>query len=280
MVDDQQEPQGDEESLDSESAPEDENTEGVQADDRTQEDGSQEDQGESEEEMKPLDEAQQNMVNKVVGGKVGKQREAERRADAAERELADIKAKQPKAKAPEIPPMPNPDDFVGDPVGFKKANENWAEAKAEGAKFDAKLEAGEAEQTRQAEVQQQETNRRNQETLKGYSDNSNTFGIDTEQMAREAILVGDAMTRPEVAAFIVNDPHGPLITNHLANNPLELDKVAQMSTPEAAIYIATEIKPKLNGARKGTKAPKPADIIAGKGAGDKKFPLTKGATFE
>lgn len=277
MVINQQEPQEIEEDLTSESAPEDENTEDTEAQDQESEAEASED---SPEEKVTFSDAQQSIFNREMNKKVAQKGEVDRKLDETQRELADLRAAQPKPKAPTIPPVPSLDDFITDPQGYEKAVQERDEAIAASTRFDEQTKAHQDEQARQANEQQQVQIKETRKSIESYEVNSDSFGIAKDQRLQEAALVGGAMTRPEVALFIINDPHGPLITNHLANNPLELDKLVQMSTPEAAIYIATEIKPKLKGAKKGTKAPKPADIIKGQGAGDNKFPHTKGAKFE
>ena len=50
---------------------------------------------------------------------------------------------------------------------------------------------------------------------------------------------------PELVQHVLHDAQGPALTVYLANHIEELDKIGGMSPIGAAIYIETQIKPKL-----------------------------------
>jgi len=272
MDDLQQEPQ-DQDGQVSESAPEEPVTEGQEADNPTPEDADQE-------EKVVFDDKQQEVFNKALGGKVAKQRDAERRADEAEAKLAEVTAQIPQKEAPKIPDIPNPEDFVGDPQGLQKAIEDRDVVIVEGAKFNADLEAQEADQQRQAQQQMQERADQIQEQAKSFVETAKSFGIKPEDVDKDGKLVSAAIGSHEIDDHIIAHKQGPLISKFLAKNPLECDAIRAMTPMQASLHIDKAILPKLAGMIKQTTAPDPPDILDGQGAPDAVPDSIKGATFK
>lgn len=223
-----------------------------------------------------FDDAQQAKVDEIVGTKVAKLHEERRLREAAEARAAELEAKLPKEVAPDIPDMPDPYDEDYE----KKVAERDA-ALVERARFDAQIKAREDEQAREAQRLIQEEAQRQQEVVDGYEANAKSFGIETEQMRKDAQMVSSYIPSAELESFVLNDTQGPLVVNYLASNPLELEKIRSMPTViEAALYIANEIKPKIASSRKSTNAPKPVEIVDGNGAPEKVHPALKDAVWK
>lgn len=273
---------------DNQQEPNEENTEGIQISEQAAEEENQDQSqdadnaGNEEGSQEPkvtFDDKQQAKVNDLIGKKVAKTHEETRRADEAERQLAELQASQPKTEAPEIPPMPDPDDFYGDPNGLKAAQDARDTVISERAKFDAGVEQQNQFQADQTVRQQQERAQKQRETFASYAETADTFGIKNDQMLKDAFILGQSLSN-EVQGFIAEDAQGPLIANHLATDILELDKLRSMTPMQASIHIETEIRPKLASTRKATNTPAPAEIVDGASVPEKSSPFLQGVKFE
>lgn len=273
--------------VDNQQEPNEENTHGIQISDQATEKENQ-DQSQSadnagneegsEEKRVSFSAEQQAIFDKTVGKKVAKTHEITRERDELLRQLDETKAKLPQAEAPEIPELPDPDDFYGNPEGLKAAFEARDKLVNERAEFDAGVKQNEKAQADQTLKQQQERFQRQQKAGLEYFENAKTFDIKQEDIMKEATIVSQSVS-PDIQDFLVEDAQGPLITNYLANNILELDKLKSMSTPQAAVYIANEVKPKLAGIKKTTETPHPLDMDEGQGMPDKMDKRLEGVKF-
>jgi len=265
-----------------------ENTDGIQLSDQATEEQNL-DQGNGVDSATPgegspedrivFDDRQQAKVNELIGGKVAQTHKERQRADEAERKLADFQAQMPQAEAPAIPDMPDPEDFYGNPDGLKTAMDTRDEAIKQRATFDAQTTWEQSQLQAQANQQAQAQAQKQHEVNVKYGQTAESFGIKTEQMAQEAAVLSNSGLDFGVQNHLVEDPQGPLIVNFLAKNMLELDKLRSMSPMQAAIHIATEIKPKLAGIKKQSSTPHPLDMDDGKGVPEKTDPRLKGVTF-
>lgn len=234
----------------------------------------------SQEQKVSFDEAQQAKVNSLISDKVAKTHEERRLREDAEQRLADFQAQMPKPQEPTVPDLPDPDEFYGDPTGYNAKLHARDTAIQERAEFDARNRLIQDQQQYQTRQREHEVALKQQAAIEGYSKAAESFGITGDQMQKDAATVMQIGIPSELSDHLVNDAQGPLVTNFLANNLLEAEKLRTMTPLEAAVYVATEIKPKLTGARKLTKAPAPANIVGGGGAPSKDNPLLDGVTFE
>jgi hypothetical protein len=233
----------------------------------------------AEENKVTFDERQQEVMNKAIGEKVAKTHEERRLREEAEAKYQRLLDNQPKPKEPTIPELPDVDDFYGDPNGYNARILAREEAIREHAVFNAqnRLVRDQQEQkAREAEYEQQVKQR---EAVESYTKKAADFGLTNEQLNKDASLVTQAGIHPELSVHLLNDPQGPLVTNYLANNVLELDRVRNLSPIDAAVYIATVVRPLLKGVKQSTKAPAPASIDNGGGVPEKQPQSIKGATF-
>lgn len=263
----------------SDSSTENENVE-TDTDETEQEQGGDQSHESSQEDQVTFDEKQQAKVNQIVGEKVAKTYEERRRADELERELSEIKKRVPEPTAPEIPPLPNVNDFYGDPEGYNRKLVERDAAIQKRAEFDAQQRYLQDQQQQQVQRAEFEKAQKQQASIQSYAENAKSFGIDAGQMQKDAQTVLQVGITTELSDHIVSDPQGALITNYLAKNLVELDTIARMSPMSAAIYIANEVKPKLKGVKKSSSAPEPTKIVGGGGAPEKVPSAIAGAKFE
>ncbi|PHS61782.1 MAG: hypothetical protein COB09_17085 [Thalassobium sp.] len=227
-----------------------------------------------------FDEPQQAKVNELIGQKVGAQRAAERRAEDLQRQLTEMQGKLPEDKAPELPPLPNPDEHFDDPAKYKAQVEAREAAIIKRAEFNAGQQAHEAQIQQETYRKQVENQEVQKQRVTKYEGSAKSFGIEEAAMNDSAnILARDGISEG-LFYHILDDAHGPLITAHLANDPVERDKVFRMSLAQAAVYIHSEVKPKLTGTRKTTTAPKPVSIVSGSGIPDKEPDINKRAVYK
>lgn len=233
----------------------------------------------SQEQMTPLDEKQQAKFNNEIGKKVAQGHGYRRERDEALREIESLKANIPTPIAPDVPNMPNPDDFYDEPEKLKAELEKWNKANVERAAFDTEQTLVKNQQLFQAQEQERQIVANINTAVDGYKKNAETFNITQDQLRQAGQTVRDSGLSQDVQMFLLDDPQGPLIVTTLANNPVELDKIRSMTPIQAAAYIATDVKPKLAGTGKQSETPNPPGIIDGGGVPDKVPDSIKKATF-
>jgi hypothetical protein len=207
----------------------------------------------------PLTEEQQAVVNDAIGKKVAKQREAERKAQEYEQQLAEARQKLQQYEAPVRPDIPPPPDPYEDNFAAKVAHRDAMIAKA--AQFDARQDA---QREQEAARQQQAAAEQKQKLAKAEEDfikNGTNLGIDRDELYAASMRVAPHIAGP-IGLRVLNDPQGPEIAQYLDKNPLELDKLARMEVFDAAIYIENTIKPKAKRAPPKL-APEPTENLSG-----------------
>jgi hypothetical protein len=232
------------------------------------------DTGEHQEEKITFSPEQQQHVDEIVGKKVFKLREAERQTEKLAKQLEELKAAAPTETRPAIPDLPDPYD-----EDYEVRIQARDEALRKAATFDAEQRLSQSQQeAKQRELQEAEQ-QRFQETAQRYATRAKTLGIAEAELQAAGQRVMQFGVSDEVAGFILEEEAGPLITQYLSNNPLELDKLARMSPMNAGVYIATTVKSNATALKKKvTSAPDPVEPIRGNGAAENLGP--KGATYE
>ena len=76
----------------------------------------------------------------------------------------------------------------------------------------------------------QERARQAKEAQAKFVERANDFGIDEQQYTLDAQVVSMSGVSPQLQDVLVMDEQGPLLVNHLANNPDELAQVRNLST--------------------------------------------------
>jgi len=217
---------------------------------------------------------QQEVFNKVIGEKTFKQREAERKLQAAEKELADLRAKLPQEQRPQIPQMPDPYDADYD----KKVLERDKAIKEQAA-YDARQQTLQEQEANAIRMRQEAQQAELVKRATTYAERAEKMGIDSNDLQNSANALAQYGISDDLTQFILKDDQGPLLTTYLARNPVALEELQGLSPIELGHHIAVSIKPNLAPARTRTQAPDPPDVLDGGGS-----PPTergpKGATYE
>jgi hypothetical protein len=217
---------------------------------------------------------QQKIFDRAIGEKTFKMREAERRAEAAERKAADLAAKLPQSARPAIPKAP--DQYDAD---YEEKMAARDQALREAAAYDAKQEA--VREQREA-AQRQRLQAENDELVEAataYKERAEKAGVAGPDLQEAGKAIAKFGISDDLAKFIMKDAQGPLMTMYLARNPTHLEKMHSMSPIQVGAYIASDLKPLLATVKTETQAPDPADVLDGGGSPpSKRGP--KGATFE
>lgn len=223
---------------------------------------------------------EQEKVQAAINRQHAKYREEERRRKEVEAKLHELEQRVQGYEAskpePSIPPIPDPYDDDYD----QKIRERDAAILAK-AKYDAESEyktkaQEELENTRRTAEQE-----RLQSQITSYQKRVTEIGLNPDSMEAATQKVIDYGVSQSIAQFILEDVDGPLFTAYLAENPIELSELNEMSPMQAAIKMHTDIRAKSSGLKpQRSKAPPPADTLQGNGAGDIKSPYLSGAKFE
>jgi hypothetical protein len=217
---------------------------------------------------------QQAVFDKVIGEKTFKAREAERKAEAAEKRLQELEAQLPKENRPSIPSLPDPYD-----ADYQQKIAARDEAIKAAAAFDAKQELV---RNQQQNVQRQRVEAQQQELVKSatvYKERSDKLGINPSELQTAANALSSFGISEDLTKFLLKDEQGPLMTMFMARNPIVLERMSGLSPLEMGHYIASEIKPKLATVKPRTQAPAPADVLDG-GGSPRSERGPKGAKFE
>lgn len=207
----------------------------------------------------PLTPEQQEAVNEAIGKKVAKQREAERQAQEIQQQLAEAQRRLQQYEAPVRPDIPPPPDPYEDDFAAKVAHRDAMIAKA--AQYDGQI-AWQRQQEEQLREQAAAAERERVRTMVNtYSETANKLGITADELKIAGAQIAPLMP-DRLAMRILNDEQGPEITVWLARNIAEADKMAHMSPEDAAVYLATVVKPKAKRAPPKL-APEPADRLTG-----------------
>ena len=205
-------------------------------------------------------------------------RAAEKKAVLLEKKLqeqAASAARETNAVRPTIPPYPNALE-----ADFDEKVKARDAAIVAAANFDKEQEALAAskkiEQDQLVERSKQQVAANAQEFAKRAA----KLGIKPAAMRRAEVTVASVLAdgNREVAAHLLKDEQGPLIVNYLFKNPLVLDKLADMDTISAAVFVETKIKPRIKAKGLGKAKPRAQQRVPGSGvATEKDNPFLKGA---
>lgn len=219
-------------------------------------------------------------TRKAINKQHAKYREEERKRIAAEKEAQTLKEKLDAIEAKNgevhIPDLPDPfDDDYEEKVKLRD------EAIMQKAQRDAQQQSIIERQNANKEAADKAEQERVNSLINGYAQQVTKLGLNAEDINKAGDTVVSYGIDAGVAEFILGDEDGPLITQYLANNPLELDDLRNLPPIQAAMRIDSMIRPKaaLNKPQ-ASAAPDPAETLAGRGAGEKVSPFIAGAKFE
>lgn len=200
--------------------------------------------------------------------------EEKRAREAAEAEIAALKSKIPENHKVDIPPLPDPYD---DDFDTKMAQRDEAIKKA--AIYDAQEEVRQNQLNEQYRTQAESKQKALAEAVNTYSGRARDLNISESELMVAGKTVAAYGIHDSVAEFILQDDKGPAITAHLARNPEQLEIVSRLNPIQAALYIASNVKPKLSVKSKANDLPDPADTLSGGGV-TKKERGPKGAKYD
>lgn len=234
----------------------------------------------TEEKQEKSEHLDQDKANHAINKQHAKYREEERKRKASDARVAELEEKLGKLDAEPadviIPPLPDPydEDFTEkmearDAALVQKTQQDATKQSAQAGKEAQRVEAEQANQTRIDNL------------VTGYDENATKLGLNIDAIKAAGAKVVEYGISGELAEFILADEDGPLITQYLADNPIELDKFNTMSPINAALRInsvirqaASKRKPQVSA------APDPTEVLSGNGAPPKESPFLAGATFE
>jgi len=225
-----------------------------------------------------FDEAQQRKVNEIVGKRVFKLRELERKLEAEQRKNRELLETQTSEERPVVPDQPDP--FALSDDDYRRAQNDREQALIKQAQYDARQRALEEQQLQIMQDQQRQQHEAYVASVETYSNRATQLGITPQELQVAGNTVAQFGLANPVVEHILADEQGPLITKYLANNYQELEALSQMSPMQAAIRIESEIKQKAGALKpKVNRAPSPVDLPQGAGVSPQpKGP--KGAIFE
>lgn len=187
------------------------------------------------------------------------QREEARKRKAAEKELAELKAKttQPaQEQAPVVGAKPKLEDFDFDSDQYEAATEKWYEQKQAKAAFDAKQAA--AQQTAEQE---------HQKVLTTYRTAAAALPVDQAKFkAAEAEVVS---TFDRLQQNILLKAKAPeRLVYAIGNNPAKLEELAKIKDPIALAYELGRVEVGLTVTKQKKSAPAPDRPLHGGGSGN------------
>lgn len=178
-------------------------------------------------------------------------REAERRADALERELQALRQQQPAQHQPRSNDVPSLEAFNYDMAA-------WSQAMTEHV---TQRTLSQAEQR----LQQAEQQRTQQQIVEQFDARSREYaaanpGFDD----RIADLGRNVQFHPAVVEVIGTSDHGPAVADYLATHLDEADRIARMQPHLAALHLGRiEAKVSAPKPKPVSKAPNPAPVLGG-----------------
>ena len=228
------------------------------------------------EQKKTADDGAQKAINKQHA----KYREEERLKIAAQNEAKELKEKLAAFEAEKgdivIPEMPYPDD-----EDFEEKAKARDEAITRKATQDAQQNIVIEQQSATAEATATAEQARIQSLANDYDKRIVTLGLNQSDVVAAGNKVIEYGISADLVEHIMQQDDGPLITKYLADNPIIVDEMRQMTSIQAAIKINSEIKLAAASMKpQASNAPDPAETLSGRGAGEQRDPLIAGATFE
>lgn len=221
----------------------------------------------------------QEVFNRAINKKVAKQKEAERKAEEAQRKLDEAEQRLAELTRKEIPDVPPIPDSFDDNFEAKIAERD--RIIKEHAAIEAQKRIEQEEQQRQILNSQAAAQQAALEKVRSYQERVKNLKIDENQLAANESIVVQQITDPAISDFILEHEVGPQIVNYLGENPLELEKVGNMTAMQAAVYLSTNVsKEAIKTAPKKSNAPEPMETLGGRGTPEVEDPLIAGAGFE
>ena len=219
-------------------------------------------------------------TQKAINKQHRKYREEERKRQAVEKELAELRASMPSQQeqaAVVVPPLP---DAWEDDYELKMQQRDIA--LLDNARVNAANQEQQGRQQAIAQELQEKEQRALNERSTAFSTRAQADGFKDSDLNSASQIVAAAGITPDVASYLLDDDSGHLMVAYLAdeNNSIELYDLARSNPVQAGAKLsaikakATQLK------RKHSKAPAPASAPRGKGSPPVDRYEMPGATFE
>ena len=211
---------------------------------------------------------QQEIFNKAVGKKTHQLRSVERELEEERAKRIELESKQPAAVAPDVPGLPDKYEFDSDEE-YYKAVSNRDDKIRQKVEFDSQqrlITEHNSQIEQSALIESQQAQAKAENALVKRADKN---GIKQQDLLAAANTVGQFRLNADIADHLINDVDGDVMIMHLAENPIELDKLSRMSTFDAARMIDTVVREKAQTLKPSSSAaPDPSTVIKGGGGGE------------
>jgi len=213
--------------------------------------------------------------NEAIRQQAYEAREAKRQAKAQKEaeERAEAQRQQQPAQYADVPPPPDP------------YSDDYDQLVAERDRIIAQNAAAERDQLflqQQQEAQyrklQEEQQAKNEAMVASYNERITKLGVDKLELHKAASNIELMGISEEVFGRLMKDERGPELVTYLGNNLAELQKMNAMEPIDAAVYLATTIKPKAQ-RPPPVLTPPPVETPSGGGVTENEGYL-QGVTFE
>lgn len=195
------------------------------------------------------------------------------RADKAENELKELRAKNAEVIIPDVPDQYS-DDFAKKIVERDNAITRKAELGAEERSKDEQnnREADERKTRQVAEIQKK---------VQAFDSNMVNLGLNPAATKEAADTVLGYGISDNFQDILLEDPDGPLFVQYLANNPTEIEELNGMSMLQLVNHLNGDIRQKASLLKpKTSNAPDPPVTLKGGGVGEIQEAWEKGARYE
>jgi hypothetical protein len=201
----------------------------------------------------------------------GRKKQKER-ADKLQAEIDELRAKD----KVEVPPVPDrySDTYEDD----LKRRDEAIRAKAE---QDAESDRLEAERKEKEEAQAAETEAEIKRRAKQFDANTLEHGLDPADTKKAVDQLLEYDLSDNLMDALIDDPDGPLFAQYLAQNPMELEGLMNMSAYALSQHFNGEVRQRAQLLKpKVSTAPPPPETIEGGGAPETKEPWEQGAVYD
>jgi hypothetical protein len=217
-------------------------------------------------------------LQKKIAEQAYKRRVAEREAEQLRKRLEALEQQANQQARPEVPAIPDPLSLTDEQLRERMNVRD--EAIRQAAAYDAH-QAAIKQQRDSVEAERQQ---RQQEALykaaETYSARAVQLGMKPEELQAAGNMVARFGIDAGLGEMILHDDQGPLITKYLANNLADLEQINAMTPMQAAVYIATKVKPKAASLKpRVSNAPEPTDSVRNSASALKNLG-PGGATYE
>lgn len=184
---------------------------------------------------------------------------------------------------PVIPDLPDPDLQYDDPKKYRELIAARDKAVIDYATWQTRQSIQRDAEARERSQREQQQQQQRAQIIDAFIENGLKTGISEDRMAANEQVLKSHGIKPDLAHFIYADANGAQLADYLAANPEVLREVNSLHPTQAAVKIATEIKPRALAKKPHvTNAPDPVSPTRGAGRplADELDKATPGWSFE